>query len=58
LPLPLLSDVIDIQSTPSVTVAVQPQSPADEVTVILPLPPLAGNELLVGEIKYVQGTPS
>jgi hypothetical protein len=49
LPLPLVPDVIVIQLTPSV--AFQVQSLADEVTLILPVPPLAVNELLVGEME-------
>ena len=54
-PLPLLPDMIETQL--SLGVAVQGQSPADELTLKLPSPPPDGNNLLAGDIEYVQGTP-
>jgi hypothetical protein len=45
-----------IQAAP--VVAVQSQSPAETVTVILPVPPSDVNESLVGAMEYVHVTPA
>ena len=49
LPLPLLPDVILIQST--LSEAFQLQVVSDDVTLILKVPALAGTVLLVGEME-------
>ena len=51
LPLPLLPEVIVIQLT--ISEALQPQ-PIGDVTLILPVPPSARNDLLVGNMEYIQ----
>jgi hypothetical protein len=56
LPLPLPPDVMVIQA--ALSVALQSQSLAEAVTVILPVPPSDVNESLVGAMEYVHVTPS
>ena len=53
--MPVLPEVIVIQLT--LSEAVQ-SHPLGEVTLILPVPPAAVNDLLVGLMEYAQGSPS
>jgi hypothetical protein len=53
---PLLPEVMVIQA--ALSMALQSQSLAEAVTVILPVPPSDGNESLVGAMEYVHVTPA
>ena len=54
MPLPLLPDMIDIQLAVSLVVQLQPLG---AVKLTVPVPPMNENDLLVGEMEYVQEIP-